>query len=199
MKKMAARDYENILQVRHGFDLSRENMLTRFQCAIPVFDGLFPDPHNRIVLNLLFACAHWHSLAKLRLHTDQTLQELQTSTVALATKFKDFKRTCASYTTYELPKEREKHQRAKAKKPAKVSKRANSPKPTESARSSAKSDQVTEEADDSTNARKEATFNLSTYKYHALGDYVATIKKYGTTDSYSTELVSSREQIILFI
>lgn len=31
--------------------------------------------------------------------------------------------------------------------------------------------------------------NLNTYKVHALGDYVETIRRYGTTDSYSTESV----------
>ena len=36
---------------------------------------------------------------------------------------------------------------------------------------------------------KEVTFNLVMYKYHALADYVDIIRKYGTTDSYSTELV----------
>jgi hypothetical protein len=34
------------------------------------------------------------------------------------------------------------------------------------------------------------TFNLCTYKLHALGDYVATIARYGTTDNYSTQVVS---------
>jgi hypothetical protein len=33
------------------------------------------------------------------------------------------------------------------------------------------------------------SFNLNTYKVHALGDYAATIRRYGTTDSYSTEPV----------
>ena len=33
-------------------------------------------------------------------------------------------------------------------------------------------------------------FNLNTYKLHSLGDYVETIRRYGTTDSYSTQLVS---------
>jgi hypothetical protein len=38
--------------------------------------------------------------------------------------------------------------------------------------------------------RHPKTLNLNTYKHHALGDYSATIRKYGTTDSYSTEPVS---------
>jgi hypothetical protein len=34
------------------------------------------------------------------------------------------------------------------------------------------------------------TFNLQTYKYHALDDYAQTIRQLGTTDSYSTSIVS---------
>ena len=33
-------------------------------------------------------------------------------------------------------------------------------------------------------------FNLSTYKLHALGDYVNTIRLFGTTDSYTTQIIS---------
>ena len=39
-------------------------------------------------------------------------------------------------------------------------------------------------------ARKAKHLNLDTYTYHALGDYVATIRHFGTTDSYSTQQVS---------
>ena len=34
------------------------------------------------------------------------------------------------------------------------------------------------------------TLNLNTYKFHVLADYVVTIRLFGTTDSYSTLLVS---------
>ena len=37
---------------------------------------------------------------------------------------------------------------------------------------------------------KKKKLNLNTYKFHALGDYVATIRLFGTTDSYSTQVVS---------
>jgi len=36
---------------------------------------------------------------------------------------------------------------------------------------------------------KRKRLNLNTYKFHALGDYVATIRLFGTTDSYSTQVV----------
>jgi hypothetical protein len=42
----------------------------------------------------------------------------------------------------------------------------------------------------SNNTRKPKLLNLNTYTYHALGDYVRTIRTFGTTDSYSTQPVS---------
>lgn len=36
--------------------------------------------------------------------------------------------------------------------------------------------------------RSSKKLNLNTYKFHALGDYVATIRLFGTTDSFSTQL-----------
>lgn len=38
--------------------------------------------------------------------------------------------------------------------------------------------------------KRPKTFNLTTYKLHSLGDYVTAIKTFGTTDSYSTQIVS---------
>lgn len=39
-------------------------------------------------------------------------------------------------------------------------------------------------------ARSSKKLNLNTYKFHALGDYVKTIRLFGTTDSFSTQVVS---------
>jgi hypothetical protein len=39
-------------------------------------------------------------------------------------------------------------------------------------------------------SKLQKTFNMCTYKLHALGDYVAAIARYGTTDNYSTQVVS---------
>jgi hypothetical protein len=41
------------------------------------------------------------------------------------------------------------------------------------------------------NGPKRRKFNLRVYKYHALGDYAKTIRRLGTTDSFSTEPVSN--------
>lgn len=76
------------------------------QCAIPVFDGLLPEPHNRKVLELLFLLAYWQGLAKLRLHTETTLQLLDNVTTALGQALRDFKKNvCSAYSTKELPRE----------------------------------------------------------------------------------------------
>lgn len=38
--------------------------------------------------------------------------------------------------------------------------------------------------------RKTKKFNLNTYKFHAMGDYVRSIRLFGTTDSFTTQIVS---------
>jgi hypothetical protein len=47
-------------------------------------------------------------------------------------------------------------------------------------------------------ARQPKQLNLNTYKYHVLGDYIHTIQQFGTTDSYSTQPVSSSWCCVLF-
>jgi hypothetical protein len=46
----------------------------------------------------------------------------------------------------------------------------------------------------STSSRKAKFLNLFTVKFHFLGDYVHHIRLFGTTDSYSTQLVSKRSK-----
>lgn len=115
-------------------------------------------------MDLLFTLAHWHGLAKLRLHTDLTLTIMDNETTSLGQQFRNFtKKTCAAFKTEELAREANARKRRQAKKQPGTS---------------------------SSKGRRAKTFNLQTYKYHALGDYVDTIRRYGTTDSYSTEPVS---------
>jgi hypothetical protein len=217
------------------------------QCAIPAFDGLLPEPHNQWVLQLLFVAAHWHGLAKLRLHHDLTLDLMDAVTVSLGEKLREFKQnTCSAFVTHELQQEFSARIRRGAKNfsankylpdsaagqptPAlhipqsdsnldrdnpscNNSIMASTPSlhpPEDSgtqplpASSIHQSDSVNIDrnnpllsAKDSTavsvlsnsNTRCLKTFNLNTYKVHTLGDYTTTIKRYGTTDSYSTKLV----------
>ena len=41
-----------------------------------------------------------------------------------------------------------------------------------------------------TAGKKIAKFSLETFKFHSLADYVPHIRRFGTTDSYSTSIVS---------
>lgn len=49
------------------------------QTAIPVFDGLFPEPFNTSVSALLYHACTCHALSKLRMHTDGTIEHLRIS------------------------------------------------------------------------------------------------------------------------
>ena len=76
--------------------------------------------------------------------------------------------TCPRYRTRELPRE----VRARTSRQQEQAKRG---KATKQIR---------------TNGVKDKQFNLTTFKLHCIPDYVPTIRKYGTTDSYSTQTVS---------
>jgi len=131
-----------------------------------VFEGLLPAPHNKIVMNLLFALATWHAYAKLRLHTDTTLQFMESATTILGEQLRRFvKVTCEAYNTKETPSEVAARARRQGKQ------KGNATGPSESS------------------GPKKKELNLSTYKLHALGHYTDTIHRFGTTESYSTQTV----------
>ena len=111
----------------------------------------------------------WHAYAKLRLHTDTTLNDFKTLTSALGLSVRKFiKEVCSRYNTTELPHE----MAARGRRSAALTTKSGTPgvsqrKPT--------------------SIRKE--LNLSTYKYHALGDYPDLIAQFGATDNASTQTV----------
>ena len=90
------------------------------QCSIPAFEGLLPEPHNTLVRTLLYCAAEWHAFAKLRLHTESTLnhlEELTTRLGRLVRKFRDV--TKSVFATFELPRETQAwKRRSKGKEPA---------------------------------------------------------------------------------
>ena len=107
-----------------------------------------------MLLQLLYRTAEWHALAKLRMHTDSTLDLLQDATRELRPLIRQFRdKTSDEFDTVELP-----------------------------------SKTGTEKRGGSSSKKKK--LNLNTYKFHSLGDYVATIRLFGTTDSYLTQLIS---------
>lgn len=153
MTKLAARDFEDLLQ-----------------CSMPVFEGLLPEPHNTILLDLLFSLSTWHALAKLRLHTETTVTLLESETKRLGRLVRKFKKiTCGAYVTKELPKETA----ARGRRTAALVKKG-----------------AVKNQGKETSISKIKTLNINTYKFHALGEYPRHIRRYGTTDSYSTQIVS---------
>jgi hypothetical protein len=145
------------------------------QCAIPVFDQLLPDSsNNETIQTLLFELSTWHALAKLRLHTETTICNLEHSSRRLGFELREFKRSvCSKYKTKELPSEYAARSRRKA---ALAAKKIGNGTSGQSKGSS----------------RNEKVFNLSTYKLHSLGDYAAAIRRYGPTDNYTTQVVRSQ-------
>lgn len=134
---------------------------------MPVFEGLLDAPHDAIVRELLFELVTWHALAKLRLHTEATIKALEHSTRRLGKAIRRFDdETCSAFETYELPSE----------EAARGRRRRRTARP-----STADTTQMS--------ARKVRNLNLGTYKLHALGHYADAIRRFGPSDSYSTQTV----------
>ncbi|KAF9472013.1 hypothetical protein BDN70DRAFT_819287, partial [Pholiota conissans] len=177
MKKLAARDFEDLLQ-----------------CAIPAFEGLLTDNvHNKRLMKLLYRTAEWHALAKLHLHTDTTVDLLDELTVEFGKLMREFRdTTCAEFTTMELPREtaaRGRRQAAKQASSLSSTSTTTSEQPTIPPLPGVSVPAPAPTTLPKTGQKKKG-LNLGTVKFHFLGDYVSHIRQYGTTDSYSTQLVS---------
>ena len=131
---------------------------------IPCLEGLLPEPHNTMVLDLIFVLATWHALAKLGVHTNTSLHLLDITTTALGAGLRYFVGvTCPEFNTVETSAEyskRSRHQTAST------------------------SQRVSEST-----GRQPKTLSLKTIKLHFLGDYVECIQSFGTTDNYTSALV----------
>lgn len=168
-KKLAARDYEAFLQVctlRLGRRIDYANAMNCSKTIMPAFEGLLPLRDDQTVADLLFELANWHALAKLRLHTDVTLNIFRAATNMMYEAMRIFEATtCANYTTHELPNEAQ----ARARRDTKSASRA-----------------------PASSAPRAVHFNvMNTFKYHSLGDYPDWIVRSGTTDNYTTQVVST--------
>lgn len=152
---------------------------------MPVFEGLFPSPFDGYIQDLLFDLAEWHAYAKLRMHIDSTIGSFRKITASLGQQMRKFaNKTCAAFFTKETPREEAaRHRRAAAKLAKSSGSTTDKPLPTPRSRSS---------------GAKSRKFNLSTYKYHSLGDYIWHIIHFGTTDSYSTQIVSGLYIYVFF-
>ena len=136
-----------------------------YQVMIPAYEGLLPLEHNQTVLELLFELANWHALAKLRLHTEVTVDIFESATDHMYDAMRRFaETTCAEIEVYEHDDEVDARvRRERQKNPA--AQVSNTPKKKE--------------------------FNVTkTYKYHAAGHCAAYIRRAGPLDNYSTQTVS---------
>lgn len=139
--------------------------------------GLLPAPHNEVFMDLLFHLVTWHPFGKLRMHMDNTHLFFDVATSHLSHSVHKFQaRMCSSYQTMELPQESTSRARRCialiAKDPQAVGGIVS-------------------------NDVKMKRLNLITYKYHMLGDYPETIQEYGTTDSYSIQMVRPFSSMVL--
>jgi hypothetical protein len=109
------------------------------------------------------------------MHSDLTLDIMDEVTASLGKAFRHFDANiCSAYATKELSRETNARRRRRLN-----ADRSRAAKTT-----------------DSESLKKK--FNLQTYKYHALGDYSRTIRRLGTTDSYSTSTVHIVENLCTF-
>lgn len=118
-------------------------------------------------MKLLYRTAEWHALGKLRMHTDPTLHHLESLTKEFGRLMRQFRDiTCSQFKTVELPRELEARKRRCLQTEAK------------------KLDQPTLKS-----SQEHRKLNLFTPKFHFLGDYVQTIRMFGSIDSFSTQIV----------
>ncbi|KAG9083836.1 hypothetical protein FRC06_004351 [Ceratobasidium sp. 370] len=145
------------------------------QCCLPVFSGLLPSTCDEPAQRLLFLFAEWHALAKLRLHTESTLAVLKRLTTQIGAEMRAFVELTKDMDIRETPKE---YARRKKQYESTRLRTTSAQKSKESSKPQTKSD----------DGRRKCVLNLETYKFHSQGDYVRCVKRYGTTDSYSTQI-----------
>jgi hypothetical protein len=160
----------------------------------------------------LFDIVHWHRLAKLCMHNDLTLNVMDAVTVSLSEKLRAFTQSmCPAFEAKELHREfnvcvwcESKKTASKCHRTAAVQNTSESSStnqasfdtkisPAHPTAEHCRDECVVGPALAGTQSSRRGqwhkTFNLTTYKLHSLGDYVKTIRHYGTTDSFSTEPV----------
>jgi len=109
------------------------------------------------------------------MHTDETLEILDQTTIAIGTEFRAFaNKICPLFDTRELKREAAARRRRHARG-------------TKSSRTTHSTEKPLKEQSEEPPRRR--IFSLRSYKYHSMGDVSNTIREYGTSDSFSTEPV----------
>ncbi|THU92496.1 hypothetical protein K435DRAFT_862405 [Dendrothele bispora CBS 962.96] len=152
MRKLAGWDFEDMLL-----------------CAIPCFEGLLPEPHNSIVLDLLFDYLIWHGYAKLEMSYDNINNPFRQATNNLGTSIRRFANmTCTKFDTWETQRERAGRLRRVQRQQEKLS----------------PSTAIILTSQSSLKRR----YNASTPKLHAHGYYADDVPYFGTCNSHTTRI-----------
>lgn len=197
MSQMAARDFEDMLQVSCIFNqwTLSYHLTDNAECAIPCFEGLLPSPDNEHVMSLLYVMAYWHGLAKMRMHVESSVRLLNDIYTVMGSHLRHFEQVvCPWYDTRETAKEHAKRIRAQTRITAKTMPRQTS---ITSATSSidpsgtapASIPLSTENTRTSRTGQKSRSFNLATIKAHLLGYCPRYIHLFGTLEMLSTMVV----------
>ncbi|KAJ8088038.1 hypothetical protein PM082_013589 [Marasmius tenuissimus] len=88
--KFASHDYQDALK-----------------CALPCWEGLFPDNLDSLIQDLLFTFATYERYCNLRQHTDSTIGSMKTTTTQLGDLFCRYKRAISPISTVETEHERQ--------------------------------------------------------------------------------------------
>ncbi|KAJ3711816.1 hypothetical protein C8R42DRAFT_648049 [Lentinula raphanica] len=140
---------------RLGSDFNPSHMLApdfMHEFELGVFKSLFAHlihhrADNEILINLLYRTAEWHALAKLRLHTDRTLDYLETRTQEFGKLMREFRDVSKKFKTKETDRERG----ARYRRTAEQAKKTNASTSTSAIGSG---------------SARPKTLNLNTYKWH---------------------------------
>ena len=117
-----------------------------------MFEGLLEEPFNSQVMKVLYRAAEWHAFAKMHMHTDSTLTHLEEITKELGKVMHHFE--ASTRTRYATVELPREAEAHKRKAKAAVN----------------------------PSGRQVKSLNLFTYKWHALADYVPTIRLFGGSD-----------------
>lgn len=121
-----------------------------------------------MVLDTLFIVALWHGFAKMKMHTDISIQILRGLTAELGRVMRQYKRkVCSHFHTQETPTEYNCRMHRLTKQ----------------------GEQSMLNADNRRSRTVKKEYNDNTYKYHSLGDYVDAIIRFGATPSLSSQTV----------
>ena len=140
-----------------------------------MFLGILPEPFNSAIATLLYRVCTCHALAKLRMHTDASVDHLQRSIAAFASELRKAEKclrniqqvgTRKSKTSYRIGQSNIKGKRKH------------------------NSSHATVTGPDKTLTNPPPSLNRNTVKLHSIGDYPRSILRYGSVDSYSTFLVN---------